>query len=231
MRPELRVRVPSRRVGALAVILAMSMGVLLIAAGDSDAFGAAAGTSFSPCLPGTSTPRVHFVFATAPEPSADGLDLMAVSGLSRSGCDGSAAVLTISGNAAGDPKQAANEPLGTYDSRLDPCTQQKLANANVISDGAITFTGCATGGPAKYANLHDATHLVLTVDGSMLPTIVLGETITRPSPTATVRTAVKNGAELPFTGSYAALTVWLGLLFLVGGIALYVAGRRRRREA
>jgi hypothetical protein len=284
----------------LAGILATVMGLLLALAGNTNAFGAA-GNGFTPCLPGSQPIQVHYTYDTTPaDPSGYGLNTFTLTGFDA-GCDGDTVVLTISGNLAGDPAAAVTEVLGTYDTTLDPCTQQPAATPVTITNGTIVIDACPTyGPPAGPANLHDATLLHLEVDGQNLPvnptgptgpsgpvaptttvtaptttssapvtatsttpvttssvdvegtstsaaasssstgpvttpststsTDVMGETFTKGG-SGTVKSTLTRAGELPFTGSYAALTIWIGLLFLAGGLTLLILGLRRHKPA
>lgn len=226
----------SARTIALAGVFAVAMGVTLAAAGNTDAFGAARGTSFAPCLPGAQPISAHFTLANPPDQGPGSVSGVELAGFDSSSCDGYTVVLTLSGNPAGDPAVPATESLGTYDTSLDPCTQVPAARPVVISNGGITVAGCATGGPARYADLHDVTALDIRVGSTTLPTTVLGETFTKTgTPTVTgaskTTSVLATATQLPFTGSWAAFTFWIGVLVLLAGLTFLLLARRVRRSS
>ena len=246
------------------------LGALLVIAGTTDAFGAARGTAFAPCLPASQPVTIHVTQITSPAPPGAGVSSYELSGFNTAGCDGASVVLTVLGNPAGDPSQPTTETLATYDSRLDPCTQQPLAQPLVIQNGSITINTCANSGIVGTASVHDFTELRLTVRGQVIPigppgptvptnptspttptgptsptgstnggnpttsptTAVLGETFTNPGGGSSGGHAsvLATVTQLPFTGTYAALTFWIGVLLVIAGFALVLVARRRRQE-
>lgn len=220
----------SRRTAATGILL----GAILVAAGTTDAFGAARGTSFTPCLAGTGA-TAHFAGGLSGSPPAPNISTVSISGLTGADCNGSTVVAVLEGNPAGDPSADPTETLATYNSKLDPCSQQPLTTPNVVAAGSITLSGCATGGVAGViTNIHDLTRVALSVGGQNLPVTVEGETFTKsgaaPITSAKPASVLGTTAELPFTGSWAALTFWIGILFLLGGLVFILLARTRRHS-
>lgn len=221
-----------RRLPSSALVLIA--GLLLVLASTTDAFGAARGTTFAPCVGSGQIAALSYKVGVAGHtPAVAG---WSITGLSRDGCDGSSVVLITQGNSAGDPAAPATETLATYDSKLDPCTHVPLAQPVVVEGGHITVAGCATGGTAGFTSIHDVTQVSLNVRGDTITT-VLGETFSEPGSSPSSGTTGKGASvlatteQLPFTGSYAALTFWLGVLTLLGGLIIFLIGRRRRTQA
>jgi hypothetical protein len=215
-----------RRSGGLVVwaITAITLGALAVLSSMTAAFGVASGTSFMPCLTGTHGATVRYAVDYGPRESA--ITRVMIGNLSAAGCDGSPATVILRGNQAGDPSSPADETLTTLNSRVDPCSQAPLTKALVISSGTITLDACRTGGPAGYASVHDVTQVILKIRGK--DTGVLGEKHHRSGHGDGVSSAGAPLTSLPFTGSWAAVTFWIGLLLVVFGTLLARAARRRR---
>lgn len=183
-----------RWVAALTGVLVVGAvsGAILVAAPD------AAAATGSGCIAATSGAQVHFLvdFAGA-DATISGLT---ITGFDSSACDGLPVTVVINGNKAGDPGQPADELLTTLDSTRDPCTNAELAPAVTVSGGTVTLRGCSSvtdPNQAAYADLHDATQLVVTVSGAVLP-VVVGPPVTTsppPSSTAASSTSAEVGGE------------------------------------
>lgn len=203
---------------ALAAVL---LGTVAIASSMTAAFGVADGTTFMPCLTGTHGAAIGYSLEEFPQGPA--IAKVTVGNLDA-GCDGSPVLLVLSGNQAGDPLAPADERLTTLDSALDPCAQTARDHAPVVHGGTITLDACLSGGPAQYASVHDVTQVTLRVRGHL--TAVLGETIQR-SPGQDTSAAATPLGDLPFTGSWAALTFWIGVAASLSGALLIGFARRR----
>lgn len=225
--------------GRVAAILVVLVGVLAMMLGGTAAFGAARATAFAPCLAVGGGSQVHFLLDQHTGPRQLAASGATISGLDPGTCDGQSATITLSGNAAGDPKLPADEPLAVWSSSLDPCSGQPLSHPPVVVAGTITLHGCLTvtdPARASYLNIHDATLMQVQVNGQDLPTSVEGLTITKPDLGPAVVGGTSRGtggsaAALPFTGTWAALTFWLGLLLLLTGIVTFWLGHRRSLHA
>jgi hypothetical protein len=211
------------RAGLASVVgggLVLAIGVLAIGSSMTNAYGAAAGTSYAPCLTGGTPAVTHYrtVYAIG----GARITGVSIGGLSAAGCANQPVIVTLKGNASGNPHAAATRTLVTFSSRLDPCTQTPLRRPIVVMAGRITLAGCASGA-AQSASVHDTTLLVVRVRGHVIPTQVKGEKFTHQPGSGEV-------GQLPFTGSWAALTFWLGLAAITGGSMMLLAGRRRRSQ-
>lgn len=220
----------------LAAVASFVVGVLAMMLGGTAAFGAARGTAFAPCLAVGTGSQVHFLLGNQAAPLPLASTGATVTGLDPGTCDGQPVTITLTGNTAGDPSQPANEALAVWDSTLDPCSGAVLARPLVVAAGSITLHACPTVTDpthAAYVDVHDLTLLRVQVSGADInvgpTTSVLGETFTKSgSPTAGVSPVT--GRDLPFTGTWAALTFWLGLLLVVVGAVVLYLGRRRGDE-
>lgn len=119
-----------------------------------------------------------------------------------------------------------------------PPTPTDSPTATTTATGTPTATRTATGTPTATTTATGAP----TVTQSRTPIVttstsatVLGETFTKGGPGASSSTGVGafqtqqvGGASLPFTGTWAALTFWLGLALVVFGLVALWIGRRRR---
>jgi len=231
---------------AAGTIAAAAAGVLAVL-GFPAATAAATPLAGTPgCLPSSKGVTVHYELgqASGPVPGIAGLTLQ---GFDPHTCDGQPVVVTLSGNAAGDPSASPTELLSTLDSSRDACSGAKLEHPLVIDSGAITLTGCAGTGDAHrgaYASVHDVTQLTVSVDGRTVPTgsEVLGTSATRPHASdggpggaqvlgiQASRPRAGSGL-LAFTGGPQPLMFWGGLLLLLFGVASLVLDRLRDTRA
>lgn len=130
--------------------------------------------------------------------------------------DGPTATGTATGTATVTPS-----PTGTP-------TATTTATDTSTGTGTLTATATATG----TATATPSRTPIVTASTSAT---VLGETFTKGGPGASSSTGVGafqtqqvGGASLPFTGTWAALTFWLGLALVVFGVLALWIGRRRR---
>ena len=231
---------------AAGAAVAATLAVLAILALPAGAEAATPVTGTPGCLPSSKGVTVHYELgqASGPEPGIAGLTLQ---GFDSHTCDGQPVVVTLSGNAAGDPSAGATELLSTLDSSRDACTGDKLEQPELIDNGTITLTGCAGTDDAHrgaYASVHDLTLLTVSVSGRTVPTgsEVLGTSATRPH----AGSDEPGGAQvlgiqasrpragsglLAFTGGPQPLMFWGGLLLLVFGVASLVLDRLRDTRA
>jgi hypothetical protein len=189
----------------------------------TNAYGMGRGTSFAPCQLAISVPGVHYSVAFSGDDGRAGITDLEVTGVSSAGCDGQPVRVLLEGNSAGDPNGPPTEALGQFDSTRDPCTDARLTHPGVITDGQIGVPVCSTGATAQMVDVHDLTRVELFVRGQHASAQVLGEKATRGGSGSGV-------PQLPFTGSWAALTFWLGLVMVALGAVLLHGGRRRLRQ-
>jgi hypothetical protein len=209
-------------------MIAVGLGVVLVSASMTAAFGVASGTSYMPCLTGHT--GAHVTYTLGGPGITPAISSVTVSHLSGAGCNDSPVVAVLRGNPAGSDGAPVDETLTTLNSRLDPCTQSPLAKPLVVKNATITLQACASGGPARFADLHDVTQIQLKVRGRAV-TGVLGEKHHRGGGHGLVIPPLGGPTTaLPFTGSWAALTFWVGFAAIVSGLLLLVAARRRRRR-
>lgn len=194
---------------------------------------------------------VHYSLDDSADPKTASITGIRISGLVVSGCaDPLPSSITIKGTPSGDPSVEPTETLTSLDSTRDPCTGQELAQPTFVTNGAISWTACPTGGPGGYANVHDATRLILRVAGQAISleppakgtatdgpgsTAVLGEKVTKnPARGGTGTSALHEITDrLPFTGGPMQRLAAAGLILVLLGAALLliVRSRRRRRMA
>jgi hypothetical protein len=167
-----------------------------------------------PCLTDTHGASVRYSFGYFAEgPAISGLT---IGNLSAARCDGLPVTVILRGNLAGDPTAPPSETLTTLNSKTDPCGQTILAKPTVVRDGTITLAACHAGGRARFASLQYVTQVIVKVRGRTVETLGPPRSSTESPMT-----------ELPFTGSWAAATFWIGLASVIGGVFLLGAGRRR----
>lgn len=210
-----------RRLGlGTAVIL---VGVLLALVSKTAAFGMARGTTFAPCT--ISNGGWHLV-ATG---QGSQIPQVGLSGFDPSSCDGLTAIVTMTGNAAGDQAAPADLTLATWNSADDPCTGTALTTPNVVRNGSISLAGCAGGGPARTPLIKQVTEFTVSVGGT---TQVLGETFTKQPGTSSPSPSSATHGLLPFTGSWSEYLTDVGILLVLVGFMLWLIGYvRRRRQA
>jgi hypothetical protein len=191
---------------------------------------------------------VHFLVSTEPGTAKGQLAGVAINHLSTTGCaDPLPATVTIRGIPSGDSTAIPTETLTVLDSAKDPCTGTPLSSPIFLVNGAITLRACPTSGPGHYANVLDATRLILRVAGKPVTVgdgtgstgpatsegpgvTVLGEKATRHTDShghhSEDRASVGLG-DLPFTGGWIARTVSLSLALVLLGLVLVLVRRRR----
>lgn len=217
----------------LAIATAVA-GVVFMTLGGTAAFGAAAGTALDPCVALGHGDHVHFLVdqSARPSPAMSGA---VISGLDQTSCDGKSVIVTFFGNTAGNPNQQMSQDkrLAVFDSARNPCTGQVLTDPLHVAAGTITLHGCAlVTDPtrAAYVDIHDVTLMRVQVNGQDIgtgpPATVLGETFTNGQSGSR---SSGHGADLPFTGTSAALTFWTGVALVLFGTLTYYCGVRRRR--
>lgn len=231
-----------RRVVTIAVAMSIGLlGVPLTAAG-----AATPNASSAACTVDGTNATVHFTLTpSAAAPKAQ-ITALRISGLSTSGCAHPLPVMvTIKGTPSGDPAGTTTETLTVLHSTTDPCTGDPLARPTYVTGGAITLTACPTGGPGGYADVHDATRLVVRVAGRQvaigtsdghLPgagpgTAVLGEKITHVAPRPAAKPGRSRVAGLAFTGGWIGRLLGAAVLALLAGALLLALSAERRRRS
>lgn len=229
----------------------IAIGFAALSATGATAHAATPSDAPAVCTVDGSDASVHYVVRNATNSNAAAISGISITGLVVSECaDPLPATLTIKGTPSGDPSVEPTETLTSLDSTRDPCTGQKLPQPSFVTNGAISWTACPTGGPGGYANVHDATRLILQVAAQAISlgppakgtatngpgsTAVLGEKVTKnPDRGGTGNSALHEITDrLPFTGSPVERLVAAGLILVLmgGALLLVVRSRRRRRVA
>jgi hypothetical protein len=219
---------PRRRRPSASALASLVVGVGLIASGMITAALTALPVSAQAASCDSVSPvTVRYETALGSFPGSPAA--VAVSGVILSAfpaaCNGAAVTLEMHGNSAGDPSLPSTMLLSTANSNLQPCGQTVLSTPVVVTNGSITLSLCPTGGPARYASVHDLTRLTLLTSAPNPTGQVKGaSTTSSPSPStspgkhqgalgaSTGTVTPTTGAQLPLPLSWILIAVGMGLV-------------------
>lgn len=246
MQPRSDVRAGGR--SAIAGVAMTLLGVLVGGVGLLGGGSAAMADITGQCVASSRGVAVHFLLAFDNAHPGARISGVRLSGFDQDSCDGKPAIVTLSGNQAGNRAQDPTELLSTLDSSADRCTGTPLTEPGTVVSGSIALRGCrSVSHPdgAAFASVHDVTRLTVEVAGHQVqarPSVVLGAQAHRPGTQAGGQGGAQvasgqpgssgSGAfgQLPNTGGPARIMLLLGIVLVIFGIALVLTALPRRGD-